>query len=138
MADLAAPTRCKVIRIDQMEPAVAAAAAVVAGAIVGIDANGRVELAIANGAAGADEPLAGIVVSVDGHGANGAVTVLKKGLVDCGNVFDTLAYGAPVYLSGATAGRMNDAAATQVVKIGRVWPIWNNTSQPDKGLYIDV
>lgn len=139
MADLAAPTRCKIIRPIMTEPMVAAAAGAAAvGFVVAVDTDGKAALAQASGSAGADEELGGIVVSVDGNGANGAITVLRKGLVDVGDILADLAYGAPVYLSGATAGRLADAAATQVIKIGRVWPVWNNTSQPDKALMVDV
>lgn len=137
MADLAAPTRCKLLRGDQVEPMVAAAATAGVGKIVGIDTYGKVAIALADGLAGVDEPLAGIVATVDGNGV-GSVTVVKKGLVDVGNVLGGLAYGALVYLSGENGGLMADAAATQVIKIGRVWPVWNNTAQPDKVLYIDV
>lgn len=139
MADLAAPTRCKVVKAIWEEPAVAYDAnAASPGKVVGLDSNGLSALAIADGSSGADEPLIGIVATVDGIGAGGAMTVLRKGLLDCGDIFSAVAYGAPVYLSGATAGRLADAAATQAIKIGRVVPVRNNTSQPDKLLLVDI
>lgn len=138
MADIAAPTRAKPVKVIHQVTAPIGNVNVVVGLLAGWDSAGKLVLAIADGAAGAHEPLAGMVVSVDGNAGGATATCVKKGLVDMGDVFTSAAYGAGVYLSGATAGRMADAAATQIIKIGQVEPVHNNTTQADKLLSIDV
>lgn len=138
MADITALTRAKPVKVIEQVTAPIGNVNVVVGMMAGWDSAGKLVLALADGAAGAHEPLAGLVVSVDGNAAGATATAVKKGYVDCGDVFTSLAYGAGVWLSGATAGRLADAAATQIIKIGQVEPVHNNVTQADKLLRIDV
>lgn len=56
-----------------------------------------------------------------------AITVMRDGLLDCGDVFDTIAIGTPIYLAD-TDGSLSDGAGDSTVDviIGRVVPGWGS------------
>ncbi len=70
-------------------------------------------------------------------GANGAPTLVRRGLVD-GFTLTNLAYGAPVYLSD-TDGVISDTPGTVNRKIGEVVPVYNGKVgvAPDKVLSVN-
>jgi hypothetical protein len=68
--------------------------------------------------------------------ANDTITIVKKGLLDIGNVLTALAYGAPVYLSD-TPGLLADSDPGEAIVIGEVWPSWGATTA-DKLLRVDL
>lgn len=101
-----------------------AAVDVSAGQPLYVDANGKANLADANGSAPANAYYVGLAMQ----------TVKAGQIVDAawdGDIvgFDLsgLAYGAPVYVSN-TAGELATAAGTATLKVGEVWPM----SDPDK------
>jgi hypothetical protein len=113
-----------------------AAADIAAGRAVYVTAAGKVDLARAN-ATGTTQGLVGVAT----HAAKAGrpVEVLMQGSL-AGMGIGGVAYGAPVYLSGATAGALADAANATTgqfnVPVGRVLPM----SDPalSKVLYIDI
>jgi hypothetical protein len=99
--------------------------------VVRYDSSGRVVPAQAD--AEANSLWCGI--SVTEIGRNGqAVTVIREGLLDVGNILGDLAIGAPVYLSD-TLGRLSDTAGTVNTIVGRVVPAWGNLTS-DKLLMV--
>lgn len=134
MADLSAVTAADVRAVEVIEQytlPIADGVTVAAGVLVGIDTNGEVVLADAD-----TGPVytKGIAISVDGAGK--VCTFVRKGLIDCGDVFTALNPTASVYSSG-TAGRMADAAVGGLAAIGTVEPAWGYTTV-DKLLRVDL
>lgn len=66
----------------------------------------------------------------------GAIVYTKHALVDVGDALDALDFGDPVFLSN-TDKKFADAAGTQSVQVGEVYPLFSGESA-DKVLLIDV
>lgn len=133
MADFDAPTAAVVKAVQVIEQFTAPAGeALNAGAAVGIDSNGLVVKADAD-----TGPIytKGIAIK-NANQANMPVTVVRKGLLDLGNIFTAAAIGASVYSSG-TAGRLADGAVGGLAAIGEVVPAWGYTTV-DKLLRVDL
>ena len=131
MADLAAVTANEVAAIEVIEQFTGPAGEVIAaGEIVGIDdATGQIVRA------DADAVILPKGIAIKSANAAGlAVTAVRRGMVDVGDVLDGLAYGASVFVSG-TPGLMADAAVGALEAIGEVAPAWGHTTA-DKVLRI--
>lgn len=132
MGDLNAVTAADVAAVSVIEQFTApAAAAIAAGCAVGIDAAGKVVKADAD-----TGPINTKGISITSAGVAGqAITVVRQGVLDVGDVLDALAFGASVYSSG-TAGLLADAAVGGLAAIGEVVPGWGYTTA-DKLLRVD-
>lgn len=114
-----------------------AAETIAAGQYVRLDpATGRATLG--NATSAAEARRGGI--ALNGGIAGETITFVRKGLLDLGDVLDTLGYDADVFLS-RTDGRLDDAldatAGTVSLVVGTVVPGWGTTT-PDKLLRIDL
>jgi hypothetical protein len=133
MADLTITT-CTPVRVIEQYTGPAAAATAVGDAVYLVAASGKLGLADENGSAPVNEPEG---VAIKAALADGdTITIVKKGLLDIGNVLSAMNYGTPVYLS-ATAGLLADADPGNAVVIGEVWPSWGATTA-DKLLRVDL
>ena len=101
-----------------------AAVDISAGQPLYVDANGKANLADANGSAPANAYYIGIAMQTVKAGQ--IVSVAWNGDF-VGYDLSGLAYGDPVYVSN-TAGELANAAGTATIKVGEVWPM----SDPDK------
>lgn len=131
MADLAAVTANEVAAIEVIEQFTGPAGeAIAAGEVVGIDA--------ATGAivrADADAVILPKGIAIKSANVAGlAVTAVRRGIVDVGDVLDGLAYGDSVFVSG-DPGELADAAVGGLAAIGEVVPVWGHTTA-DKALRI--
>lgn len=133
MADLTITT-CTPVKIIEQYTGPAAAATAVGNAVYLVAASGAFGLADEDGSAPLNEPE-GIAIKAALQ-ANDTITIVKKGLLDIGNVLTALNYGAPVYLSD-TAGKLADADPGNAVIIGEVWPSFG-ASTADKLLRVDL
>lgn len=118
MADFALTTanRVEVVKVFEMLPPLIAAEAIVAGAPIRIDTNGKATNG--NGTSTTENNVKGIATKTVAAGQ--AVTALKKGIMD-GYAFGSTAYAAPVYVSD-TDGTLADAAGTASKTVGYVFP----------------
>ncbi len=133
MADLSITT-CTPVRVIEQYTGPAAAATAVGDAVYLVAASGKLGLADENGSAPVNEPEG---VAIKAALADGdTITIVKKGLLDIGNVLSAMNYGTPVYLS-ATAGKLADADPGNAIVIGEVWPAWGATTA-DKLLRVDL
>jgi len=89
----------------------------------------------ANGTSAAEARACGMAVSKDG---TGVYTVLRKGIVDVGDVLGDLTYDDDVYLSDTDGLLADDTAPTVDVIVGTVVPKSNYPSAADKLLRIDL
>ena len=131
MTDFAITT-CTPVKVVKQWTGPAAAAVAVGQACYLVAANGKFNLADANGSAPVNEPE-GVAIKAalqDGD----TITVVMEGWLDVGNVLTALDYGAPVFLS-RTAGMLADADEGDGILIGEVFPAWGNTTA-DKLLYV--
>jgi hypothetical protein len=131
MADLAAVTANEVAAVEVIEQFTGPAGeAIDAGEIVGIDdATGAIVLA------DADAVILPKGIAIKSANAAGlAITAVRRGIVDVGDVLDGLDYGDSVFLSD-TPGLMADAAVGGLAAIGEVTPVWGHTTA-DKALRI--
>lgn len=88
-----------------------------------------------NGTNAAEARNGGIVVSVQG---DGTVSVLRRGIVDLGDVFSGLAYDLDIYLSdtdGALGSAASDSAENKIV--GSIIPAHGDGAQADKLLRVN-
>jgi hypothetical protein len=135
MANIALTTAAKVevVGIPERQLTLKAVEAIVAGAPVRIDSNGK--FANGNGTTAAEAAIYGIATR--SVAAEEALTAIAKGRMD-GFVFAG-AYGSAVYVSDTDA-RLADAAGTVNVQIGKVVPKTGTTlgTAPDKILEVDV
>lgn len=123
MADLAAVTEADVRAVYVVEQfTLPAGADIVAGQVVGIDANGKAVLADAD-----TGPVMSKGIALTSAKANMPVTILAKGLVDLGDIFTGAAVNASIFSSG-TAGRLADAVVGALPAIGTVHPAWGYTT----------
>jgi hypothetical protein len=135
MANIALTTAAKVevVGIPERQLTVPAAEAIVAGAPIRLDANGK----WVNGNATTATEAAIVAIAADNAAAGVALTGVQKGRMD-GFVFAG-AYGSAVYVSDTDA-RLADAPGTQNVQIGRVVPKTGTTlgTAYDKILEVDI
>ena len=137
MADLALTTAGRVEVVESIEQAtLPAGEAIVAGAPVRIDTNGK--FVNGNGTTSTEAAVYGIATR--SAAANEAVTAIKKGVLD-GFALGSIAYNTSIYVSDTDATLASAASdATVDVIVGRVIPAW---SQPlgtaaDKLLEVDL
>ncbi len=125
MADLTSPTVIHIVEWqDKFDaPATATLVAISSGLCpVMYDSSGNLVPGDANAGGLNDfEGVATTEVSRTGQ----ASTVVRKGLLDVGNMLADVPIGASIYLSD-TAGKFSDTPGTNVVIIGRVVPAWGN------------
>lgn len=138
MVDIALTTADRVSLVEAIghgrQRTLVAATAIVAGAPVYIDANGK--WAVGDGSAAPTARIYGVALKTVAAGE--ALTAVKTGTLD-GYALSALAYDAPLYLSD-TVGLLADAAGTVSVVVGRVVPA-NAVSlgtAPDKLLEVDL
>lgn len=93
------------------------------------------KLVAANGTTAAEARCIGIALTT-ANGANVAVTVLRKGIVDLGGALDALTYDDDVFLSD-TDGTLGDTAGTVSLIVGTVVPGFASTT-PDRLLRVDL
>lgn len=110
-----------------------AAEAILRGQYVRLDTSGK--WALGNGTTTGEVGVGGGIALRDVH-AGESLTALRKGIVDIGDGFTALAYGAPVYLSD-TDGALDTAAGTITKQIGYVDSAWGATTA-DKLLHVDL
>ena len=133
MADLSAVTVTDIHVVESIEQmTLPAAEAITKGQAVGIDSAGKAALADAD-----TGPIVcrGIAITAANQ-AGITITVLKKGLIDMGDIFTSLAFSAEVFTS-ATPGLLGDATVNSQPAIGYVHPAWGYTTA-DKLLRIDL
>lgn len=131
MADLAAVTANEVAAIEVIEQFTGPAGeAIDAGEVVGIDdATGQIVLA------DADAVILPKGIAIKSANVAGlAITAVRRGMMDVGDVLENLDYGDSVFLSD-TPGLMADAAVGGLAAIGEVAPVWGHTTA-DKVLRI--
>jgi hypothetical protein len=119
MADIALVTAARIRLVQEpwvRQRTLVAAAAIVAGAPVYIDANGKFDNA--DGSAAGTAGVWGIALKSTAAGQ--ACTAVRDGSLD-GYDLAALAFWAPVFLSD-TVGRLADGAGTVSVTVGRVVP----------------
>lgn len=131
--DLAAVTAARVALVQSISQFTAPAGVVItAGQVVGLDSSGY--LALARATTG---PVIGRGIALNGASLAGiAVTVLRKGIVDLGDIFSGLAYSDDVFYSD-TAGVLADTVVSARPAVGYVTPGYGSTT-PDKLLYVDM
>ena len=133
MADIAL-TAAQIAAIDPQKAEILpmiAAAAITAGQALYQDANGKADLADANGSG----TLQFRGIALNAAAAGQPVSVLKRGRV-YGYTISSLAYDAPVFLSN-TAGAFADGAGGTSVSCGSVGALTDGSTLT-KVLYIDA
>jgi hypothetical protein len=88
----------------------------------------------ANATTDAEARAVGIAITAATQ-ANETITVVRRGLLDLGDIFTSANYDDDVYLSD-TDGVMATTAGSATVIIGQVVPAWTGTT-PDKLLWVD-
>ena len=111
-----------------------AAEAITRGQYVRIDNAGK--WALGNATTTGEVALGTGGIALKDVAAGEALTALRKGLVDIGDGFTAMAFGAPVYLSD-TDGGLDTAAGTVSTIVGYVDSAWAATSA-DKLLRVDL
>lgn len=131
--ELTTANRVEVVVVWEMLPPLIAAEAIVAGAPVRIDTNGKATNG--NGTSTTENAVKGIATRTVAAGE--ALSCLKKGVMD-GFAFSQ-AYNAAIYVSD-TDGRLGDAAGTASKIVGSVFPGNAVTlgTAPDKLLLVDL
>lgn len=115
---------------QETKPAVEA---ITAGQYVRLDTAGK--WALGNGTT-TGEVGAGGGIALKSVAAGEALTALRRGIVDIGDGFTALAFGASVYLSD-TDGALDTAAGTVSKVVGYVDSAWAAASA-DKLLHVDL
>lgn len=134
MADLAVvnPITCDpVLVIEQYTGP--AAEAINAGQLVRMDVDGTVILAFDH----AQTPEVAQGIAIKTVLAGETVTFVRKGWVNCGDVFAGMDIGADVFMSD-TPGLMADATAQGGGVIGTVVPAWGRADRFNRILRVDL
>jgi len=134
MTNLSAVTATDVAPVQILEQfSGPAAESITAGQVVRRDtSNGKVTPS--NATTSAEARSAGI--ALQSAAAGESLEVIRKGLVDLGNILGDLDYDADVYLSD-TDGRLADAAGSVEKIVGTVEPVFAHTTA-DKVLRVDL
>lgn len=123
MADLAAITSVRIVEwVDKFDAPSNEVFGV--GEAMRFDTSGNVTPA--NGTTSTEANFQGIG-TIESDRVGKAITVVRDGLLDVGEILAGMAYGAAVYLSD-TDGLLADAAGTVSVIVGRVEPGWGGTT----------
>ena len=134
-ANLSAVTAADVAMVQKIETFDAPAAEdLVAGDVVRLDTTYGT-LTNANDTNAAEGRAAGILLNTAATGRTG--TVLRKGIVDLGDIFSALTYDQAVYLSD-TDGLLRDASGSTGKIIGAVVPAHAYVGTSDKLLRVDL
>lgn len=134
MADIALAQAARVRVVESiLQATLPAAEAIVAGAPVRIDSNGK--FANGNATTATEANIYGIATSSAAAGE--ALTALKLGVLDGFTLAG--AYGSAVYVSDTDA-RIADSAGSQINRIGTVIPAWAQLigTAADKLLFVDA
>jgi hypothetical protein len=123
MADIALVTanRVEIVGIPVRQTTLAAAEAIVAGAPIIVDANGKWVNSDADGAGTLDNVKA---IATRTGAAGESITGLEEGRLG-GYDLSSQAFGAAIYVSN-TVGRLADAAGTKSLVVGNVEPVGSN------------
>jgi len=134
-ANLSAVTASDVAAVKIIEAFDAPAAEdLVAGDVVRLDTTYGT-LTNANDSDAAEGRAAGILLNTAATGRTG--TVLRKGIVDLGDIFSALGFDAAVYLSD-TDGLLRDASGSTGKVIGAVVPAFAYVGTSDKLLRVNL
>jgi len=127
MADLTAATYCRIARATESElMTVPAAEAITVGTYVQIGSSGTA-IAVNSGEANGDNLVGGIAVTAAGAAGLPVTFALPGAILDLGNIFTGMNWGAEVFVGSTDLVLANATAGTNHV-IGVVWPLLGETT----------